>query len=281
MILPFSSTSRVNERIPCPALDRAFASPCPPKNAIDVRVSLDVPYCNNAGERHKLDLYLPNRRPFPVVVFAHGGGWVSGDKALHGHLGTFLAKHGIGAALLNYRLAPQESHPAPTQDLARAFAWTHENIGWYGGDPDRLYICGHSAGGHSAALLGTDETFLADVGLGFEHVRGVIAISGVYKINWIITLARLSFVFRNTDWRAASPFWNIKTGCPPFLVLRARKELGTLSSQALQFHQELLRHHCSSRLVEAHGEDHYTIIQNVALSTAGYGEEIVSFIHEE
>lgn len=253
----------------------------PPKVGIGAHVFLDVPYCSNGGDRHKLDLYLPNRRAFPVVVFAHGGAWVCGDKALHADLGTFLAKHGIGAVLLNYRLAPHVCHPAPTQDLARAFAWTWKHIGLYGGDPNRLYLCGHSAGGHSVSLLGTDETFLAAEGLGFEHVRGVIAVSGVYKIHWNITLARLGFVFRNTDRRAASPFWNVKTGCPPFLVLHASKEIWTLSNQAYQFHEKLLRHNCASSLVVAPGEDHNTIIRTVSLPTSPHGDAIVNFIHEE
>jgi acetyl esterase/lipase len=247
---------------------------------IGVRVLLDVPYHANGGERHKLDMYLPDGREFPVVVFAHGGAWVGGDKALHGHLGSFLARHGIGAVLLNYRLAPQVCHPVPAQDLARAFAWTHKHIGAYGGDSDRLYLCGHSAGGHSAALLGTQEALLAAEGLGFEHVRGVIAISGVYKIHWNVTLARLGFVFRNTDRTAASPYWNVKAGCPPFLVLLARKELWTLRSQAYQFHRQLLRHNCRSHLLMADGEDHSTIIQTVSLPTAEHGAAMVNFIHD-
>ncbi len=251
-----------------------------PREGTGVRVFLDVPYRSNGGDRHKLDLYLPNRRAFPVAVFAHGGAWVSGDKASHADLGTFLAKHGIGSVLLNYRLAPDVCHPAPAQDLARAYAWTCKHIGSYGGNPDRLFLCGHSAGGHSASLVGTDETFLAAEGLGFEHVRGVIAISGVYKIHWNVTLARLGFVFRNTDRRAASPFWNIKTGCPPFLVLHASKELWTLSSQAYQFHQKLLRYNCKSSILMAPGDDHNTIIRTLSLPTSIHGDAILNFIHK-
>jgi acetyl esterase/lipase len=280
MISPSTFRWRTDERGLAPGFGPAPGRTSSPKNGVGVRVFLDIPYRRNGGERHKLDLYLPNKRAFPVVVFAHGGAWTSGDKALHGHLGSFLAKHGIGAALVNYRLAPQVRHPVPAQDLARAFAWTHQHIGAYGGDPNQLYLCGHSAGAHSASLLGTDESFLADEGLGFEHVRGAIAISGIYKIHWNVTLARLGFVFRDTDKRAASPFWNVKKGCPPFLVLLASKELWTLSSQAFAFHRTLLRNHCRSRLLMAHGEDHHTIIQTVSLPSASHGEAMVKFIQE-
>jgi acetyl esterase/lipase len=261
-------------------LERIFGRASLPFRQCSTRVIHDIPYASNQEVRNKLDLYLPDRRQFPVVVFAHGGSWVSGDKALHSALGTFLAKHGIGAALVNYRLAPTVSHPVPAQDLARAFAWTHKHIEAHGGDPDRLYLAGHSAGAHLAALLATNESFLAMEKLSFEHVRGVLAISGVYKIHWNIIVAGLRCVFRNADKTAASPFWNIKPGCPPFLILRAQKEMWTLSGQAKRFHKKLLRQHCRSRLVVARGEDHHSIVQSAALPASEHGKEILRFIHE-
>ncbi len=265
---------------PRPGSARTAAQTPPPDLGRKLRVFLDIPYASTDVERNKLDLYLPDLPRFPVVVFAHGGGWVSGDKALHGYLGTFLARHGIGAVLVNYRLAPGVSHPTPAWDLARAFAWTARHIGDHGGDTEQLYLCGHSAGAHLAALLGTDEAFLAAEGLRFRDVRGVVAVSGVYKIHWNVTVARLGFVFQGACKTAASPFWHVKPGIPPFLILRAQKEVWTLSYQARQFHQRLLRHHCRSRLVVAHGEDHSSIIQNAALATAAHGKEIVRFVQQ-
>lgn len=250
----------------------------PPDRGLGLRVLLDVPYAETREDRHKLDLYLPDRDRFPVVVLAHGGAWMSGDKALFGHVGIFLAKNGIGAALVNYRLAPRVRHPVPAQDLARAFAWIEAHVASHGGDPKRLYLCGHSAGAHLAALLGTDESFLATFGLGFETCRGVIAVSGIYKIHWNVTLARVGCVFRNVNKADASPFWHVKPGIPPFLVVR-QKELWTLSRQARQFHQRLLQHDCHSRLVVATGEDHCSIIHNAALDTALHGKEILRFVH--
>src|SRR5207244_9484668 len=134
---------------------------------------------------------------FTVLVFAPGGAWSLGDKARHSYLGCFLVKHGIGSVLVNYRLAPQVSHLAQACDLARAFAWTHKQIGEYGGDRDRMFLCGHSAGGHLASLLATEESFLAAENLGFEQIRGVVAVSGVYKIDWKLNLYGLGFVFGN------------------------------------------------------------------------------------
>src|SRR5438874_1699915 len=92
--------------------------------------------------RHKLDLYLPkDQKDFPVLFFVHGGAWRSGSKDLYGPLGTVFAKNGIGVVVINYRLSPKVQHPAHIEDVARAFAWTHKNIGKHGGKADQLFVC--------------------------------------------------------------------------------------------------------------------------------------------
>ncbi|MBM4068972.1 MAG: alpha/beta hydrolase [Planctomycetes bacterium] len=149
----------------------------------------EIPYCDGPrlqAHRHTLDLYLPKgRRDFPVVFLVHGGAWVYGDNrccGLYSSVGEFLARHGIGAVLPNYRLSPLVKHPEHIKDVARAFAWTRHNIGKYGGAVDQLFLAGHSAGGHLVALLATDECYLRDEGLKTDDIRGVIAVSGVYNI---------------------------------------------------------------------------------------------------
>src|SRR5438876_3974931 len=113
---------------------------------------------------HKLDLYLPQgKKDFPVLVFLHGGCWTFGDKSggdLYPPFARALAGHGVGVVLPNYRLSPWVKHPAHVKDAARAVAWTRKNVGKYGGDANRLFVGGHSAGGHLAALLATDEQYL-------------------------------------------------------------------------------------------------------------------------
>src|SRR5262245_31670747 len=99
-----------------PSRSRRMAWPTAAKSppavrGVNVRTILDVPYVEPGDARHRLDLFLPgdpqrgHPAPFPMIVFAHGGSWNSGDKAFHGHLGHFFAKFGIGTAVVNYRLA--------------------------------------------------------------------------------------------------------------------------------------------------------------------------------
>ena len=172
---------------------------------------------------HKLDLFLPQgRRGFPVVMFVHGGAWLIGDKSdfgIYAAIGRMLASHGIGAVMINYQLSPRVKHPEHIKDVARAFAWTHKHIAEYGGRPDRLFVSGHSAGGHLAALLCTDEAWLKAEGLSLADVRGVVPISGVYSIP--------PRMFKNVfgtdpDVReSASPTNHVRSDCPPFLIIYA------------------------------------------------------------
>src|SRR6476660_1041513 len=108
--------------------------------------------------RHKLDLYVPKgAKDYPVMMFVHGGAWRSGNKDLYGPLGETFAKQGIGVAVINYRLTDSKGtvkHPDHVRDVAKAFAWVKANCGKYGGSKERLFVSGHSAGGHLVALLG-------------------------------------------------------------------------------------------------------------------------------
>ena len=112
----------------------------------------------NGGSRNELDVFAPKGEKgerFPVVIFIHGGTWMFGDKDFFGMYrgaGKYLAKNGVVAVMINYRLSPLVRHPEHARDVARAYAWTVKKIEKYGGDPDRIILAGHSAGGHLAAL---------------------------------------------------------------------------------------------------------------------------------
>ena len=152
--------------------------------------TLDIRYGDDS-DAQALDVFAPkdaaNR---PVVLFVHGGAWLFGDKdmlGLYRGVGRFFARHGAVAVCINYRLAPEAKHPDQVMDVARAFAWTRAHARAYGGDPDRILLCGHSAGGHLAALLATDETYLKNPQLGLTDkdgaaLKGVMAASGIYRI---------------------------------------------------------------------------------------------------
>jgi alpha-beta hydrolase superfamily lysophospholipase len=148
----------------------------------------NIPYREGAdGDRDQcLDLFLPRGlKDYPVVVLVHGGAWMTGDNracGLYTSVGEFLASRGIGAVLPNYRLSPRIKHPSHVRDIARAFAWSHAHIAEHGGSPERMFLVGHSAGGHLVSLLTTDERYLKAEGLSTANIRGTVALSGIYRI---------------------------------------------------------------------------------------------------
>lgn len=174
----------------CRSLDVPLWSPIPsqgpawPVECVE-NVAYDESSEGDCAER-RLDVYYPKGgRDCPVLLMIHGGGWVMGDKnccGLYPAVARFFASRGLVVLCVNYRLSPTVKHPIHVRDLAQAFAWTRNRVATYGGDPGRIFVVGHSAGGHLAALLATDETYLREHGLTTSAVRGVIALSGVYRI---------------------------------------------------------------------------------------------------
>ncbi len=131
-----------------------------------------------ADNKDKLDLFMPEGLTnAPVVVYFHGGALQNGTKTIGEGLGKQLAARGIGLVTANYRLSPNVMHPAHVEDAAAAFAWTKRNIPSYGGDPNRVFVSGHSAGAYLAALVALDPRYLEAHNLRLSDIRGVIPIS--------------------------------------------------------------------------------------------------------
>jgi acetyl esterase/lipase len=218
----------------------AAAPPANPARDHDVQVVKNVAYVEGPDadpQRHRLDLYLPRgQKDFPTLLFAHGGGWKNGNKGEFEFLGRALAQDGVAAVTVNYRLYPQVKFPANVEDVARAFAWARQNIKRYGGRADRLFVGGHSAGGHLVCLLATDDSYLKAHRLGLGDVRGVVSISGLYDIR------RGRFpLFEDSDEGAlkASPLRQVRGRHPPFLLVYADGDFPGFGAMAEDFAKAL------------------------------------------
>jgi poly(3-hydroxybutyrate) depolymerase len=230
----------------------------------EVEKHQDLAYYDGKGAdkvRHKLDLYVPKGvKDFPVMMFVHGGKWTSGNKELYIPLGETFAKQGIGTAVINYRLTDPKGtvkHPDHIHDVARAFAWVKANCGKYGGSKDKLFVSGHSAGGHLVALLGTDESYLKDVGCTSRDICGVMAISGVYTVNSVL----LGNVFGQDEevCKAASPMTHCKGSHPPFLIAYGNRDFPILDLLAEEFGKKLKAEKNDATVMKL-DRDHYSII---------------------
>jgi acetyl esterase/lipase len=139
----------------------------------------NIPYGDADPSLNTLDLYAPkNANHAPVILFIHGGEWTKGDKRDVSSKPKFFNEHGIIFASANYRLSPKATHPAQVSDVAGAVAWLKTHISKFGGDPNRIFIMGHSAGCHLVTLVTLDPQYLEQFGMKPTDIRGVIAWSG-------------------------------------------------------------------------------------------------------
>ena len=208
---------------PARAADEAKA----PKTGghFEVEVHKDVPYVEgkDVDERQKLDLYLPRgAKGYPTLFFIHGGGWTGGSRSGFARIGRTFARNGVAFVSAGYRLSPRVKHPAHVQDVARGFAWTVAHIGQYGGDAGQIFVSGHSAGGHLAALLATDDDYLKAEKLSLSNIKGAIPVSGVFVVS---TRQKNVFGEDAEVAKKASPQNHVREGLPPFLILYADGDL--------------------------------------------------------
>ncbi len=262
----------------------------------DAQVFPEILYADAQGadpHYHRLDLYMPRGETgVPVMLFLHGGSWKRGDKnnlfGLNKNLALFCVRHHIGVALANYRLSPAVKHPEHVKDVARAFAWLYRNVGRYGGDPGRLFVSGHSAGAHLAALVATDPSYLKAEGLSPANVRGVITLSGVFQIPDENPLFDHAFGTEVQVRRAASPTWQVShwnpgtaKKAPAFLVMYADGDFTSCGKEpAEEFARALRAKGGAVKVLEILHRNHLTILVNASGETDPAGKALIEFLHD-
>lgn len=157
------------------------------------QLTANVPYIESPHERHVLDIYTPeNAKNLPVVFWIHGGGWQTGDKTDIQIKPKVLTQRGFVFVSTNYRLLPEVDMETLIRDVAKSLGWVHKHIAEYGGDPQRIFVMGHSAGAQLAALLCIDDRYLKAEGVPFDVLQGCVPVDGdTYDLPAIIMTAEL------------------------------------------------------------------------------------------
>ena len=187
----------------------------------------DLPYGD--GPRRRLDVYRPaNARAgaplaAPVIVFFYGGNWESGARRHYRFVGHSFAGQGFVTVVPDYRLYPEVRYPGFIEDGASAVRWVKDNATRFGGDPNKLFLMGHSAGAYIAAMLALDGRWLGEVGLTpGRDIAGLIGISGPYDILPLHD-GTLKEIFGGND-PATQPISHVSAGAPPSLLLTGRRD---------------------------------------------------------
>lgn len=173
-------------------------------------------------ERQKLDVYVPvdaAEKPYPVLLFFHGGAWRDGEREGYGFLGRAFAARGIVTVVADYRKAPKVRFPAFVEDAASAIAWVQKNIGQYLGDADRMYLMGHSAGAHIAMMAALDPQWLAAKNLDSTSIKGVIGLAGPYDFLPLTTDSSKIALGQWPDLDETQPINYARADAPPLLLL--------------------------------------------------------------
>jgi acetyl esterase/lipase len=242
-----------------------------------VRILREIPYAGGGAGKvprnRTLDLYLPpasTTKP-PLVIFIHGVLWKLSDneERVGDSFAAELVERGIAVGLVRYRPGPQHRHPAQAQDAAAAVAYLIKEADRYRYDRKRIFLAGHSAGGHLASLLALDASYLAAHGVQPASLAGVVSISGIYDLvdEAELTAEQKTAVERTfgrdaAGRKAASPVEHIRKGAPPFLILSGSSDSPGLSIDARRFAETLRAKGGQDAIpLVVSGRDHFSIVR--------------------
>ena len=257
-----------------------------PLLANEPKIQRGIPYAEPKNERQMLDVYAPKKgKNLPVVFWIHGGGWRAGDRSsVQKKPQTFVAK-GFVFVATNHRFFPNVTVKEMTGDIAKSIRWVHDHAEEYGGDPKSIFVMGHSAGAHLAALVCTDDRYLKAEGLPLSIIKGCVPVDvSVYDIpkrlkesGVVPPAAKLKEVFGETNdgLREFSPVTHVAKGkhIPPFLILHVADRPET-KAQAHWLADKLKDAGISAKVVAAEGTNHGTINTNLGKSGDGPTEEM-------
>jgi len=257
--------------------------------ADEPQVQRGLPYAEPKNERQMLDVYSsPKGKDLPVVLWIHGGGWRAGDKASVQKKPQVFVDKGYVFVATNHRFFPTVTVKEMTGDIAKAIRWVHDHAKDYGGDPQSIFVMGHSSGAHLAALVCTDDRYLKVEGLPLSIIKGCVPVDvSVYDIpkrlkeGGSVATATFTKTFgeKEESQRDYSPAWHVAKGknIPPFLILHVADRAET-KVQAHWLADKLKNAGISAKVVAAEGTNHGTINANLGKAGDKPTEEMWAFM---
>jgi acetyl esterase/lipase len=206
-------------------------------------------------ERCKLDIYYPvNADSFATVVWFHGGGLTAGEKSIPER----LKNKKLAVVAVNYRLSPKVKSPAFIDDAAAAVAWVFKNITKYGGDPKKIIVSGHSAGGYLTCMIGLDKHYLATYGIDANSIEKLVPFSGQMITHFAIRKER-GIADTQPVIDEFAPLFHVRADAPPLYLITGDRELemlGRYEENAYMWRMMKLSGHQQTTLYELDGFNH-------------------------
>ena len=210
-------------------------------------------------ERCKLDIYYPeNKGKYPTVIWFHGGGLSSGNKFIPEQ----LKNNGIAVVSVNYRLLPEATLTDCLNDAAAAVAWTFKNIASYGGDPGKIFVSGHSAGGYLTGMIGLDKKWLDQFDVDANDICGLIPFSG-HAISHFAYRQSKGMKDTQPSIDEFAPLYYVRADAPPLIIISGDRELemlGRYEENAYFWRMMKVAGHQQTYIYELDGYDHGAMI---------------------
>lgn len=219
--------------------------------------------------RQKLDVYSPrDAKDRPVVVFFYGGSWTEGSRGLYRFVGAALAERGIVTVLPDYRLYPQVKFPVFLDDGALAVAWVQKHAHQFGGDPHRIVLMGHSAGGHEAAFLAYDRQLLQKAGANPDWIVGLVGLSGPYALEPDSKILNTIFAspYTEAEWQ---PVRFVTPQSPPTLLVHGTADDVVSIKHAEKLRDVLLANHVRLETQFYPGKGHADTVAGFSVPARG------------
>ena len=253
--------------------------------AYNENVARDISYLPHATKSQRLDIYMTKEPGLsPVFVFIHGGSWITGSRTQYGMLGRVLSEQGIVTVTVDYRLNPEVTYPAFMKDCDAALSWVIEHIQNYGGDPQRVFLAGHSAGAHIAALMLVHDQFRQAGAFDTQSLAGAVLMSGAYEFGEDIGVDdELVRRVMNTpeNYLDAQPIRHTRGDVPPILIIQGTEDKVTGKTQASKFAQAMKDKGADIHYATIPKGDHLTVLIDMLPGEKGETyKRIVEFLQE-
>lgn len=238
------------------------------------RCSCDVPYGPSTGET--LDIFFAGKNNSPIQLFFHGGSWRAQDKQNYSFLAEPLVANGVTLLNVNYSLCPSVTLDEIIRQCNSAIAWAYANARVFGGDPNRISVCGHSAGAQIA--IRTLETDWSPFGrVPDDVVKGAAAISGIYDLEPIRLSATNNDIRLDVEQsQRNSPMTHPLRRRVPLVLSVGDKDNDEFQRQTKDFAAALAQKSYAFEIIIAKGHNHFSILDAMADTKDPLGERLLN-----
>lgn len=245
----------------------------------------------NHFEAQQLNVFAPKNSNAlkDVLIFIHGGSWNSGKKSTYNFLGNRFARKGVITVIIDYPLSPTANYKDMAIATAASVNWVKENIYKYGGDPRKIFISGHSAGGHLAALVAISKDYFGGKNSS-NPLKGIILIDAA-GLDMYSYLKEENLPESNTyintftnnpaNWKVASPLYQVHTGMPPVLIYTGGKTYPSIRSGNDSFVAAVTPLAPATIYHILKGKKHVPMITQFLFTCNKRYKEIISFMQQQ